>query len=195
MNDELVWQRVSSEPGPDLMLFQVRYDTMRHPQSGDQLKRLVIDSVDWVNMVAITTDDQLVMVRQHRFGVGYPTLETPGGMVDPGETSLQAAQRELLEETGFAGGEWSYLGAVEPNPAFHNHLCHHWLARGVVPQQAPTPGRGEHIAVELMPEATMTAAVQSGELRHALALSALSRVFELWPRPFRIAGGEWQRNG
>ena len=184
MSEDLEWARVSSERGPDLMLFQVRYDTMQHPQSKDQLRRLVIESVDWVNMVALTSDGTLVMVRQHRFGVGYATLETPGGMVDAGETSLEAAQRELLEETGYGGGRWRYLGAVEPNPAFHNHLCHHWLAEGVVPVQAPTPGQGEHIAVELMSESLMTAAVASGELKHALALSALSRVYELWPRPF-----------
>jgi ADP-ribose pyrophosphatase len=197
MTDDLVWQRMSSEPGPDLMLFQVRYDTMRHPLSSDELRRLVIESVDWVNMVAVTADQQLVMIRQHRFGVGYVTLETPGGMVDEGETSLEAAQRELLEETGYAGGDWSYLGAVEPNPAFHDHLCHHWLAQGVTRLQAPTPGRGEHIAVELMSQAQMSAAVRSGELRHALALSALSRVYELWPRPFQVAvaDGQWQRNG
>jgi 8-oxo-dGTP pyrophosphatase MutT (NUDIX family) len=184
MSDDLVWRRLESEPGPDLMLFQVRYDTMQHPDSGDQLRRLVIESVDWVNMVAVTTNRELVMVRQYRFGVGYPTLETAGGMVDEGETSLQAAQRELLEETGYGGGNWQYLGAVEPNPAFHDHLCHHWLATDVELLAAPTPGRGEHIAVELMSPAEMTEAVQSGELKHVLALSALSRVYELWPRPF-----------
>ncbi len=185
MSEDLVWRRLASSYGEDLMLFQVRFDLMEHPQSQDQLQRLVLESVDWVNMVAITSDGELVMVRQHRFGVGYATLETPGGMVDPGEDSLAAARRELAEETGYTGGEWSYLGAVEPNPAFHNHLCHHWLAEGVVRTQAPTPSRGEHIAVEVMSEAAVTAAVRSGELKHALALSALSRVLELWPRPFR----------
>ena len=186
MSKDLVWQRLNSEAGPDLMLFQVRYDTMQHPSSGDQLKRLVIESVDWVNMVAVTRDGELVMVRQHRFGVGYPTLETPGGMVDEGETSLQSAQRELLEETGFGGGSWQYLGAVEPNPAFHDHLCHHWLATDVEWLQEPTPGGGEHIAVELMSVDDMGAAVRSGELKHVLALSALSRVYDLWPRPFTV---------
>jgi len=184
MSDDLVWRRVRTKPGPDLKLFQVRYDTMEHPSSGDHLERLVLQTVDWVNMVAVNADGQLVMVRQHRFGVGYATLETPGGMVDAGETSLQAGQRELLEETGYGGGEWSYLGAVEPNPAFHDNLCHHWLARGVSKLQEQMPGQGEHIAVELMTEAQVAAAVVSGELRHALALSSLSRVFQLWPLPF-----------
>ena len=127
------------------------------------------------------------MIRQYRFGVGYTTLETPGGMVDPGEDSKTAAARELLDETGFASDNWSYLGAVEPNPAFHNHLCHHWLAQDVYCAQTQNLGDGESIALEFMTEEQVRAAVVSGELKHALALSALSRVFSVWPMPFEQA--------
>jgi ADP-ribose pyrophosphatase len=77
-----------------------------------------------------------------------------------------------------------YLGAVEPNPAFHNHLCHHWLAEDVYLDQQQDLGDGEMIEVELMSEAQVRAAVVGGELKHALALSALARVYQLWPLPF-----------
>jgi len=183
-DDELIWRRLSSRAGPQLPLFDVRLDEMEHPQSGDVLSRLVLSSVDWVNLVALTESGESVMVRQYRFGVGYPTLETPGGMVDPGEDSLTAAKRELLEETGYSGDSWHYLGAVEPNPAIHDHLCHHWLAEGVVQTRAPSPTAGEHIEVTLMSERAVRVAVLDGTIRHALALSALARVFDLWPRPF-----------
>lgn len=183
-DDELSWRRLSSQAGPELPLFNVRLDEMEHPQSGDVLSRLVLSSVDWVNMVALTRAGESVMVRQYRFGVGYPTLETPGGMVDPGEDSLTAARRELMEETGFTGGRWTYLGAVEPNPAIHDHLCHHWLAEDVEQTQAPANTGGEHIHVVRMSEAEVRGAVQDGTIRHALALSCLARVFDLWPRPF-----------
>jgi hypothetical protein len=89
-----------------------------------------------------------------------------------------------LEETGYASDKWRYLGAVEPNPAFHNHLCHHWLAEDVYRRDDQDLGAGEMIAVELMSEAQVRKAVIDGELKHALALSALARVYDLWPRPF-----------
>jgi 8-oxo-dGTP pyrophosphatase MutT (NUDIX family) len=180
-DDSLRWERIASQAGPDLILFQTRFDEMRNPRNQRVMRRLVLESVDWVNMVARTTDGGLVMVEQFRFGIGENTIETPGGMVDPGEDSLAAARRELLEETGFGGGTWSYLGAVEPNPAIHPHLCHHWLADGVDRVAEPRPGPGEAIAVHVMSESAMREAIHAGRLRHALALSALARVYSLWP--------------
>ena len=112
-------------------------------------------------------------------------METPGGMVDPGEDPQAAAVRELLEETGYESDKWTYLGAVEPNPAFHNHLCHHWLAEDVERTREQDVSAGEMIAVELMTQEAVRDAVVRGELKHALALSALSRAFQIWPLPFR----------
>lgn len=178
--DRLTWRRAASERGPSLGLFEVRYDWMVHPSGGTPLKRLVLESVDWVNCVAMTTAGLSVMVEQYRFGLGACTLETPGGMVDAGETPLKAAQRELLEETGYGGGDWRYLGAVEPNPAIHHHLCHHFLAQGVQQVAAPTPGGGEAIQVRLATQEELKAALADGRLRHALALSALARVMDIF---------------
>ncbi len=96
-------------------------------------------------------------------------------------TRLFAAVRELLEETGYSGGEWSYLGAVEPNPAFHDHLCHHWLARDVALTQESEPGPGESIVVRVMTLPEVRREMERGRLQHVLALSALARVFPLWP--------------
>ena len=187
-SQELDWQVLGSRyEDAGLMLFEKRIDRLRNPRNGKVFERLVLESVDWVNVVALDADGRSLMIRQYRFGVGYTTLETPGGMVDPGEDSKTAAARELLEETGFASDNWSYLGAVEPNPAFHNHLCHHWLAQDVYRAQTQDLGDGESIALEFMTQEQVRAAVVSGELKHALALSALSRVFSVWPMPFEQA--------
>ncbi len=182
--ESLRWEKLGSEAGPELPLFRVRFDRLRHPTSSAEFRRMVLETPDWVNVVAVTAENEIVMVEQYRFGVGDLTLEPVAGIVDSGEDSLEAGKRELLEETGFGGGRWRYLGAVQANPAFHDNLCHHWLAEDVVPVQKPSPDAGEAIRVHLMTLDEIRGSVTAGRLRHPLGLSALSRVFPLWKLPY-----------
>ena len=179
--DPLDWEHLGSEPGPDLMIFSARYDTLKNPRNGKIMRRVVLPSVDWVNVVAIDAAGGCVMVRQFRFGSGSVTLETAGGMVDPGEEPMESAKRELLEETGYGGGQWRSLGSVQPNPAYHTNRCHHFLARDVSLLQPPEPGDGEALEVCVMHASEIVAAAHSGEIAHVLALSALARVYPIWP--------------
>jgi ADP-ribose pyrophosphatase len=182
---KLEWDLLESRyEDAGLILFEKRIDRLRNPRNGQVFERLVLESADWVNVVALDEQRRSVMIRQYRFGVGYTTLETPGGIIDPGEDPKAAAIRELREETGFESDKWTYLGSVEPNPAYHNHLCHHWLAEDVERTREQHVGAGEMITVELMTQQAAREAVVKGELKHALALSALSRVFPIWPLPF-----------
>lgn len=184
MNDSLTWPKLDSEAGPELPLFRVRFDTMQHPATAEKFQRMVLEAPDWVTVVAVTADSEIVMVEQFRFGVAEMTTEPVAGTVDPGEDSLAAAKRELLEETGYGEGRWRYLGSVQANPAIQDNLCHHWLAENVVALQEPAPDAGEAIRVHLMTLEGIKQAIESGKLRHPLGLSALSRVFPLWDLPF-----------
>lgn len=184
MSDEKIrWKKLGSKAGPELPLFKARIDTLVHPKTSVEFDRLVLEAPDWVTVVAVDGNGDTVIVEQHRFGVGDLTLEPIGGIVDEGETPLEAGKRELLEETGYGGGRWHYLGSVQANPAYQPNLCHHWLAQGVQKLQSPMLDEGEAIRVHLMSLDELKAAIASGRLKHALGLSALSRVFPLWELP------------
>lgn len=174
------WDKLGSEAGPTLPLrMQVRYDRLRNPRNGAERQALVMETGDWVNVVAVTPAGRIVIVHQYRFGVGALSLEIPGGLVDPGEEHRDAAVRELREETGYTSEEWHYLGAVTPNPAFLTNRCHQWLARNAVPNAQPTFEEGEDIVVvEFTPEELGTA-IRAGNFHHSLALLALAHVYDL----------------
>ena len=179
--DPRPWKRLASERAPDLMLFQPRWDVLENPRNGKRLRRLVLETRDWVNVVARTLEGRFVVVRQYRFGTGRVTTEIPGGVIDPGEPARAAAERELLEETGGTAQRWTYLGAVEPNPAFHDNRCHHFLAEGVQLGRPQALDEGEDITVETRSAEELQAEVASGSISHALVLSALCRVLDLRP--------------
>lgn len=176
------WQRARSEQGPDLQVCRARYDWLTNPRTGELMKRTVLETPDWVNVVALDENRRLVIVEQFRFGSASMTLEIPGGMVDPGEAHGDAARRELREEAGYSSERWTYLGCVQPNPAFQDNICHHWLAEDARASHPQELDGGEDIAVRTLDLPGILAAIRAGTLRHALVLTALSRVFDL--RPF-----------
>ena len=177
------WRLHASVPGPGLIVCRARFDELEHPLTGAILRRTVLETPDWVNVVAFTPERRLVVVRQYRFGTRAVTTEIPGGVIDPGEEPLAAARRELREETGYTSERWTALGAVEPNPAFLTNLCHHYLAEDVRRTHELELDPGEDITVDTLALAEARAAVASGAIRHSLVLSALSRVLDLRTHP------------
>lgn len=175
-----VWKRHRIEKGPDLHILQVRFDWLKHPRSQKDVKRLILEACDWVNIVATTPGNEIVVVRQFRFGVEKITTEIPGGMVDHGENSLAAAVRELREETGYTSSEWHYLGSVETNPAILNNVCHSWHAKNATQTEEMHPEEEEDITVALLTLDEIRREIQTGSFRHSLTLLALTKVFDLW---------------
>ena len=175
------WKVHGERRGEDLIVFRPRFDRLENPRNGAVLERLVLETPDWVNVVALTPERQVVLVRQWRFGPRANTLEIPGGMVDPGEEHGAAARRELAEETGYTAARWRYLGSVQPNPAIHDNRLHTWLAEDCALTEATAPDEGEDIRVETLPLEECLAAAMDGRIEHSLVLCGLLRLVGFGP--------------
>ncbi len=128
----------------------------------------------WVNVVALTKNQEVVLVKQFRHGIQKTLLELPGGTTDPEDASpLAAIKRELLEETGFTGDTFTETGRLCPNPATHNNFLHSFLALDVDQVDKPRPDDTEQIDVVLLPLEKVNEIASKGELLHALHVSSL----------------------
>jgi ADP-ribose pyrophosphatase len=166
------WKKLRAESLGHYKIFELKREQYLSPRTGHTLDATIVDAPDWVNIVAITTEGAYVLIRQFRFGTEQMTLEIAGGMIDPGEVPLAAAERELREETGYAAKRWSAIGRFAPNPAFQRNYLHTFLAEGCEPAGDLAQDPGEDIEVVVSSESEVRAWLASGEIDHALVVIA-----------------------
>lgn len=172
----LEWDEISRGEPDKRRVFTVRSDVVRSRNTGKEWTVDRLECADWVNVVALTENDELVLVRQWRFGARAFTLELPAGLVEHGEPALHAGLRELLEETGYApvaGAEARVIGECLPNPAFMANKCSTVLAPRVARVKEQELDPMEEIEIVLVPAREVDALLKRGELTNALGMAGL----------------------
>ena len=150
------------------------------PITSEEHEFYVLECTDWVNVIPLTAGGDVVLIRQYRHGRQEVTLEIPGGMVDPEDADPgEAARRELLEETGYLAGKVERLGAISPNPAIQDNLCHSYLATELSARGKPRMDSTEDIEVVEVPLSRVPALIRDGEISHSLVVVAFTHYFGL----------------
>ncbi|MEB2322440.1 MAG: NUDIX hydrolase [Sorangiineae bacterium] len=167
------WRVLDSRVILERPWLRVREERIALP-SGVELDEFhVVEGVDWVGVLALTAEGDAVLVEQYRHGLGGTSRELPAGVIDPGESPLGAAQRELREETGFAAADWAPLLTVHTEPSRHTSRAHFYVARGARPVGPPAPEAAEEIAVLVQPAALLLDDIASGRIQHGVHVGAI----------------------
>lgn len=167
------WKKHGHEVAYDCGFFQVHVHRSSSPITGKKHPFYILSTRDWVNIIALTPAQKVLLVSQYRHGSGEVSLEIPGGAVDAQDASpLEAAKRELLEETGYEAGEWHALGAVKPNPAILDNNCYLFLALGAHSVSGLKLDEAEELEVSLRDLKEIPGLIGKGAIQHALVLAA-----------------------
>lgn len=176
------WQKLSSKSLGNFRIFSVRNDRKISPRTRQPHDFYVIEAGNWVNVAAITSDQQLVMVEQYRHGTNTVELEIPGGLIEPGDASpVAAGVRELREETGYEGANARILGEIFPNPAIMNNVCYTILVEHCELRRSVAFDSGEDLITKLVPLAELPRLIAARKINHSLVAVALYHL-ELWQR-------------
>lgn len=183
MTNSQYWSLLESEQVADCRVFTVKRNLSRNEgrKKGTEFSFYVIKPFNWINIIPVTSEGNVVMVKQFRHGIRELTLEVPGGMVDPGEAPAVAAAREMLEETGYASDEIIHLGTNHPNPALQDNVCDSFVALNVRKVQEPVFDSTEDIDIVHVPLERIPEMIRKGDIMHALVITAF-HMYDLYKK-------------
>lgn len=174
------WPKISSKEVGNFRVFSIRSDVKVSPRTGQECNFYVIESVNWVNVIALTKENQIVMIDQFRHGSNTVEIEIPGGMMDPTDSSpIEAGLRELREETGYEGTSAELIGQIYANPAIMSNICYTVLVRECELKHDINLDHGEDLATRLVSLDQIPDLVAQGKIGHSLVVVALY-YFDLW---------------
>ncbi len=174
------WKLLKSEFVADLKIFKARFDYLLNPHSQKEIKVTALEANDATNVVVLNNEGAILMVRQFRFGSKEYSLEIPGGFIEVGEEPLQAAKRELIEETGYTAKNWKNLGTIFSNPVYQNAKIHHFLAEDIDHSHSTNFDDEEHLETQFYTLSELKKAAQENKITHPHTISALTRMFNIF---------------
>ena len=190
------WKVLTSEYLARKPWFTVRHESLELPDGRRIPDYYVFEYPDWINVTAVTRDGRFVLIDQYRHGLGETSYEIPAGVTEPSDASpLDAAQRELMEETGYGGGQWRLLTTLSANPATQNNLTYCYLATGVEPLGEQRLDPTEDLRVHLLTREEVLELLRTDRIRQALMAAPLWRSFAPDASDSRPSGGRRPKRG
>ena len=168
------WKTISTEFIGNFRIFELFQYEREHPKTHKISNFFGLNSTNWVNIIPITKDNEIILVEQYRHGIDASAIEIPAGLIEKNEEPKFAAMRECIEETGYEGeGEAIFLGKVRPNPAFLNNYCYHYLWLNCEKKYAQNLDENEDINVLKVSFDEIKKMINRNEIDHSLVISAL----------------------
>ena len=179
-DDDMKWKVLSSESIISRPWLNARRDRVQLPNNKIYDEYYVLHYPTWINVIAETVDGRLILERQYRHAIGKVSTEICAGCVEKGESPLEAARRELQEETGYCGGEWTELLCLSPNSSTMDNYCYCYYARGLEKVSGQHLDETEDIRVFLESKEEVLRMLQQGEFKQAMMVAPLWKYFALY---------------